>query len=143
MIDMGYLREAVLEDVERLEELEEQLFPDNCFGARLLETELSYGHGLVYEVSGSIVAYALARVEGELVDITRLGVVSGHRKRGLATQLLTEAMKLAPKAMLMVRRENEVALHLYYRFGFHICGVTIGGSWVMLHGFGSGRRPTL
>jgi ribosomal protein S18 acetylase RimI-like enzyme len=114
------MRVALPEDVEELARIEAELFPDNCFNERTLLYELQSSRGWVVEKEGKLLGYVLARVENDLVDILRLGVVPGHHRQGIATRLLTKALSLAPKAMLTVKKDNVAALSLYFEFGFRI-----------------------
>ena len=133
-----HVREATLDDAEALEALEQELFPDNCFGIQTLKSELMHGDGWVLERDGEIVAYALIRTDGHLTDLTRLGVLDKHRRQGYATILLFKAMTRASKTMLTVRRDNTAALSLYKRWGFHIVG-RLENSWVMLLATSDGK----
>jgi ribosomal-protein-alanine N-acetyltransferase len=67
------------------------------------------------------------RVADEL-HINNLAVLPAHRRRGIATTLLTYVLKEgarlgARSATLEVRRSNEEARRLYERFGFTASGV--------------------
>jgi ribosomal-protein-alanine N-acetyltransferase len=67
------------------------------------------------------------RVLDEL-HINNLAVMPGRRREGIGSALLThvvrEGTKLgAKRATLEVRRSNEIARHLYERFGFTVAGV--------------------
>ena len=126
------MRRALPDDVELLERLEAELFPDNCMNARSLAIELEHGVCFLEEEA----AYLLARVDGDLVDILRVGVLGPYRKIGVGSRLLTVALKLAPRAMLMARKDNVGALRLYHSFGFHIVG-EYDDSWVMTTSCGS------
>jgi len=125
------MRRATQEDVDALEELDMQLFPDSCLGSMTLSTELEHGDAWVIVLCQTIIAYVITRTEGDLVDILRIGVSPSHRRKGLATSLLTKAMCLAPVAMLTVRKDNEMALRMYHQRGFHIVGTTSCASWLM------------
>lgn len=128
------MRLAEPTDCSRLEHIEYKLFPDNGFNEYTLKCELTVGRCWVVERQGEIVAYLLARVDGGLIDIMRVGVLPGFQGRGIGTKLVKMAMTQAPQAMLCVRKENKGALRLYRSLGFHITGVvdTPGlVSWVM------------
>jgi ribosomal protein S18 acetylase RimI-like enzyme len=124
------MRRALPEDVEELERLEATLFPDNCMNARTLAIELKHGVCILERNDEGIGAYLLARIDGDLVDIMRVGVLEHYRRAGIASRMLTMALKLAPKAMLMVRKDNMGAIRLYHSFGFQITG-EFEESWVM------------
>ena len=125
------MRKALLEDVDELAALERELFPDNCFNERTLNNELKLSKCWVEERDGKLIGYVLVRIEDDMADILRLGVLPGYHKQGVATRLLTRALQETPGVMLTVRKENDPALSLYFSFGFQIIGET-EGSWVML-----------
>lgn len=128
------MRPALAEEVEEIEQLEMELFPENCMNARTLANELKHGKCWVVEDDDrKVIGYVLARVDNDIVDILRLGVRSGHRCHGLGSRLLRRAMLEAPRAMLMVDKNNQPALRLYESYGFSVVG-TVTGSWVMTAG---------
>lgn len=117
------MRLAEPTDCLRLAYMEAVLFPDNCFNELTLQKELKVGRCWIVERRGLVVAYLLARVEGNLLDIMRIGVMLAFQGRGIGTQLIEMAMTQAPKIVLCVRKNNEGALRLYHRLGFQIVGV--------------------
>ena len=128
------MRLAEPTDCARLEYLENVLFPDNSFNEYTLVNELLLGRCWVVERRGKIVAYLLARIDGELIDIMRVGVLPEFQEKGIGTQMLHAALTQAPEAMLCVRKKNKRALKLYRRLGFTIVGETPNRdlpSWVM------------
>ena len=127
------MRHALPEDMEELAELEAELFPDNCFNSYTLRHELKFSRCWVVEAEHKLAAYILARVDGDLVDIIRVGVREEHRRQGLAYRLMMKALSLAPKAALMVVKTNRPALRLYQDLGFKISG-DLRGSWLMVRG---------
>ncbi len=125
------MRIALKEDLEDLERLEIALFPENCFNEYSLAIELDHGKCWVEERDGKVVAYLLARIIGDLVDVLRVGVLPGYRRSGIADRLMNVAMREAPNTMLMVRKNNPGAIKLYLQLGFEIDGQT-EDSWTML-----------
>lgn len=110
--------------------LEMLLFPDNCFNEKTLAEEIKIGEGFVIYEDEFLVGYLLARREGDVLDILRLGVRLDCQHDGLGTELLSAAIKDEPHVILTVRKDNGKALNLYYKFGFEIVGVS-EYSWVM------------
>jgi len=119
-----------------------KLFHDNCLGAKLIESEIEYGTGWVVVVGCDVVAYLLARFDGYMVDITRVGVLPEHQRIGHATNLLNRAIENIPSAMLTVKKDNVKARRLYCRLGFNIVGDTGFGSWVMHRTTSGGTSPS-
>lgn len=127
------LRSVVLPgDLPGLLVLEAALFPRFMWSERLLEAELGRGPGWV--IGYVPVAYVLARVDGPIVDITRLGVTPAWQGRGFGAELLEKVIGLGKETMLTVEKANTRALKLYLRHGFRIAGALSCDAWVM-------RRP--
>lgn len=129
------MRPATLDDIAEIVELEYLLFPENNFNEVTLANELVLGKGWVIYEQGQLIAYMLLRSDGEVTDITRLGVMPGHQRKGHGTLLLQEAIKTP--AMLTVHKNNVGALRLYLRHDFRIIGTLPEGGWVML------RQPSV
>ena len=127
------MREAAAADVEALEEMENTIFPDNSMNARTLLNEMNFSKCLVEERDGRLVGYLLARVEHDVVDILRVGVLPTWQRRGIAKGLLVTALGMAKKATLLVRKGNDPAIKLYIELGFKIVGhLPHENSWLML-----------
>lgn len=127
------MREALLEDVDVLEEMENAIFPDNAMNSRTLLNELQCGKCFVEEQEGRIAGYILTRVEGDLVDILRVGVRPEFHRQGIARKLMERAIPLARRAVLLVRKGNDPAIKLYLSLGFKIVGHLLNDdSWLML-----------
>lgn len=126
-------------DLPALLRLETLLFPDHSWGERLLQHQLEQGRGWVASLDDSGAnAYALARDDGPIIDITRLGVAPEWHRRGLGSQLLKAVIGIGKDTMLTVEKRNAVALKLYLAHGFRIAGQLTGaqawhegGAWVM------------
>ena len=116
------MRRVARNDADELAELEALLFPDNNFNETTLASEIDLGFGWVLTNGGAIVAYALVRDDGQLLDLTRLGVHPVYQSSGLGTILLEEVVRMNRQTMLTVRAENRGALRLYFRHGFEIVG---------------------
>lgn len=123
------MRAICVDDAEAIEALEIELF-ENSFNATTIRREIERGEGWVVEEDGELVGYLLATRDGKMLDITRLGVRTGHQRRGIGTELLKKVLE-HDELMLCVRRENWPAIKVYYRQGFRILGHT-EDSWVML-----------
>lgn len=117
---------------EELSDHDMSLF-DNGFGPSQMRAEIDAGSCLITSIDMELAGYALTRQQGELVDITRLAILPNFRKQGCGRRLLRELLRLhdAPRYMLNVRKDNDVALELYMAEGFKIKG-TVGDSWLML-----------
>jgi ribosomal-protein-alanine N-acetyltransferase len=120
-------------DADVIAELEMQVFPENCFNETTIAGEIQRGFGWVIELAGDVVAYALVRDDGYILDLTRLGVRADCRGMGLGSMLLDKLLTRRRDVMLTVRPTNETALRLYRKRGFQIVGRFRDESgWVML-----------
>lgn len=128
------MRPLVVKDAAAVEELEIELFPDNCLNQRSLTREISVGVGLAEEREGKLVAYMLGRwdFDEQLLDILRLGVLKHARRQGIASAMLRDLTDhVACDVMLTVAKGNVPAIKLYRGFGFQIIGETRRNNWVM------------
>lgn len=123
------MRRALPEDAEEISQLEMEFFPEDWLNPWSVRQEMRHDHVWVTG-DGEVTGYLIARVEGDLVDILRVGVRKDQRGNGLGFRLMTKAMSMAPRAVLMVRRDNEAAIGLYLGLGFRIVG-QFGKSWTM------------
>jgi ribosomal-protein-alanine N-acetyltransferase len=111
-------------DVARLEA--ENLGPDAWSAALVSEGvngDLPTVHYLVAEVAGHAAGYAVASVAGDVTELQRIAVDVSHRRTGIASALLAEAVALAGGAgsdrlLLEVREDNAGALAFYAGRGF-------------------------
>src|SRR3954462_2411028 len=108
---MNYsLRLATTDDVQRLVNLEYELFPENNFNEKTLTNEILQGTTWVAYAGSTLLGYCLCRMwDKTLIDILRLGVVEEVRKYGIGTKLLQSALAYADNAMLTVRKGNDPA----------------------------------
>jgi len=134
MADKGlHIREMTLDDVPRVAELEQDIFPAPWSEegiANLLEKRRHAG-AVIGEVQKSIVAYAFYWVVAGEMHIANIAVDRNFRRRkigeGLLTRILADAAgEGAVYAFLEVRASNSPAIRLYEKFGFHQIGVRKG-----------------
>jgi ribosomal protein S18 acetylase RimI-like enzyme len=127
------VRVATFDDIPVLVDIEQRLFPLNAMNDTMLERELAVGGGLV--VGTVPCAYALLRDDGVRLDITRLGVVPEHQRKGFGELLLAHVVARGRRTMLTVAKSNRVALRLYLRHGFEVVGeLTEAAAWLMERG---------
>jgi ribosomal-protein-alanine N-acetyltransferase len=80
---------------------------------------------------GQVLGYLSAWLIYEELRIHNLAVAPSCRRRGIAAGLLQHALRMGrdsgcQEAVLEVRPENQAALALYRRFGFHPAGTRAG-----------------
>jgi ribosomal protein S18 acetylase RimI-like enzyme len=126
------IRTATLEDNHLIADLECKIFPDNCFNEKTIADTLKAGGGLIAENLDTPFGYAVYKLDDNMVDVLRLGVLPQARRLGVGEALLQECMKLNDYTMLTVSQENQPAISLYRKLGFQIAGwIPSHGSWVM------------
>jgi [ribosomal protein S18]-alanine N-acetyltransferase len=88
---------------------------------------VSRGVAWAAELEGRVAGILIGRAAADEFEILNLAVGRACRRRGVATKLVTTALKDAQfagakKTFLEVRASNEVAIALYMRLGFRVCG---------------------
>ena len=79
------------------------------------------------ELDGRVAGILIGQVAANELEILNLAVAKAHRRRGIATQLLTAALESARAAgaresYLEVRASNEAGIAFYSRMGFRVSG---------------------
>ena len=136
------LREMRWWDIDRVLELEKDLFPEDAWSRGMFWSELAHARGpeatrryVVAEICGSadarIVGYAGLAASGDLGDIQTIAVARDQWGTGLVGLLLTELLRAATafecaEVMLECRIDNIRAQKLYERFGFEAIGFRRG-----------------
>lgn len=116
---------ATEDQLDELVALDRRLFGVDAWSRELLAGELTTpGHRLtVAHVDGRLAGYAGTVVVGDLADLLRIGVAPQHRRSGLASRLLADAVAGAEldgagEMLLEVSRENAGAIAFYRHHGF-------------------------
>ncbi|WEP00237.1 ribosomal protein S18-alanine N-acetyltransferase [Streptomyces sp. FXJ1.172] len=124
-------------DIDRVLELEKDLFPEDAWSRGMFWSELAHARGaeatrryLVAEEDG-IVGYAGLAASGDQADVQTIAVARAHQGTGLGGQLLTELLRAATafechEVLLECRVDNVAAQKLYERFGFEPIGFRRG-----------------
>jgi ribosomal-protein-alanine N-acetyltransferase len=89
----------------------------SIFGSAIL------GTSWIAEQDGCVAGFLIGRDVADEFEILNMAVARAHRRRGIAGQLVREALQSAGKqgakrAYLEVRASNEAAISLYQRHGF-------------------------
>jgi ribosomal-protein-alanine N-acetyltransferase len=82
-----------------------------------------HGMAWVAEQNGCVAGFLIGRAVADEFEILNMGVARAHRRRGIAGQLVQEALQCSRKAgarraHLEVRASNQAAISLYKRYGF-------------------------
>lgn len=132
------LREMRWWDIDRVLELEKNLFPEDAWSRGMFWSELAHARGpeatrryVVAEDGDRIVGYAGLAASGDLADIQTIAAARDHWGTGLGGVLLTELLRAATtfecaEVMLECRVDNVRAQKLYERFGFEAIGFRRG-----------------
>jgi ribosomal protein S18 acetylase RimI-like enzyme len=112
------VRPATTDDVGEVTALEDELFGPDAWSEASVREELT-GSGrrsAVATADGVVVGYAVTARAGDLVDLHRIAVQPGLRRRGVARQLL--AALAEGETLLEVSARNDGALAFYAAEGF-------------------------
>ncbi|MFI6566371.1 ribosomal protein S18-alanine N-acetyltransferase [Streptomyces sp. NPDC050534] len=133
------LREMRWWDIDRVLELEKDLFPEDAWSRGMFWSELAHARGaeatrrylVAEDGDGRLVGYAGVASSGDLADIQTIAVARDQWGTGLGGLLLTELLKAATafecaEVMLECRIDNVRAQKLYERFGFEAIGFRRG-----------------
>jgi ribosomal-protein-alanine N-acetyltransferase len=117
-------------DLREVMELERRVFPEPWSHA-VFASELALRHGRRYRtarIGRALVGYTGMMFVDDEAHVTTLGVSAAHRRHGIATELLLDALRHAVadgthEVSLEVAASNDAAQSLYRRFGFAPVGV--------------------
>lgn len=132
------LREMRWWDLDRVMELEEELFPEDAWSRGMFWSELAHARGrdatrhyVVAESGPRLVGYAGLAVFDRTGDVQTIASARDHWGTGLGARLLTDLLTAATafecrEVLLEVRVDNARAQRLYERFGFEPIGIRRG-----------------
>ncbi len=124
------IREMQVGDLDRVCELEKQVFPNvrlkKNIAYEVLENSLSFAY--VVEKDQSVIGYAIywrVDTEAHLLDFT---VDKNYRRKQIGGSLLSYLIndwksKKIQAGHLEVRRSNDAGRNLYLKYGFEVAGV--------------------
>ncbi|WP_445518414.1 ribosomal protein S18-alanine N-acetyltransferase [Streptomyces sp. NEAU-174] len=125
-------------DLERVMELEEELFPEDAWSRGMFWSELAHARGrdatrhyVVAEEGARLAGYAGLAVVDRTGDVQTIAAARDHWGTGLGARLLTDLLTAATafecrEVLLEVRVDNARAQRLYERFGFEPIGIRKG-----------------
>jgi ribosomal-protein-alanine acetyltransferase len=112
------LRPATADDVAAVHALEAEVFGVDAWSEPSVREELTGPRRrAVLACDPEVVGYAVTSTVADVVDLQRIAVRPGHRRRGLARSLLA-AVSDDGRMLLEVSAANEAALRLYAAEGF-------------------------
>lgn len=121
------IRPATTDDVDAIAGLEWENLGRDAWSRALVEEgvagELPTIHYLVADDGDDVVGHAVVSVVADISELQRIAVDAAHRRAGLATSLLDEAVGLArdegaDRLLLEVREDNAGAIAFYVARGF-------------------------
>ena len=126
----GHLTRLSLTDIARMAALHAQAFPaSEAWSERQFEDLLAQDSMRAYAIDdrGSLLVFGVIQIVLDQAEILTLATASKHRRRGVATRLLTEVegefIGLGFKKWLLdVAADNPGALAFYQKTGFEIDG---------------------
>jgi [ribosomal protein S18]-alanine N-acetyltransferase len=121
------IRPATAADVDEIAWLEQENLGEDAWSRALVEEgvsgKLPTVHYLVAEYGVVVVGHAVVSAVGDISELQRIAVDTAHRRHGVATSLLEEAVGLArsegaDRLLLEVREDNTGAIAFYAARGF-------------------------
>lgn len=114
------IRDATLDDVDFIAELELSLFPEYHVNEYMLGKVIKAGMIQVFDHVG----YISTAWGPELIDILRVGVNPTHQGRGIGRALMEKVISQAwLPLVLTVKIDNTRAQNLYKKLGFKLAGI--------------------
>lgn len=97
------------------------------YDARLMSAYLASDRTVVAQDGGSVVGYAMCRVDRDHGIIGRLAVIPARRREGIASALLSDTLRYlgrrgVRRTVLYTQADNGPARRLYQQFGFEEAG---------------------
>ncbi len=120
------IRDMVAEDIDRVEELENEVFPDPWPRSAFEEQISGEGWGaIVAEWGGEVVGYGCYYIVDVEAHLTNIAVVPEQRRKLVANRILDTILERAVEAgcqyvILEVRRSNTAARAFYEKHGFRL-----------------------
>lgn len=122
------IREATINDLDKLTALEKELFKDDAWSKDIFLQDMNenpYAYIYVYEENNEIVGYIMPWFAYENAELANIGVTKKQQGKGIASKMMDyfflEANKRGcTKYSLEVRVSNTSAIHLYEKYGFTI-----------------------
>lgn len=121
-------------DAAAIAALDWELFPELCLNETSILREIKIGWGLVAtDQKGKVIGFLMARMDGPIADIIRIGITKKHQGKGEGRAMLKMAIEeLSCTMMLTVRRDNEVAKKLYLSEGFKPASTERAGGVILV-----------
>jgi len=121
------VRRAVPADVPAVSRLEDECLGVDAWSEGLVREGIAGALPtviyLVAEIDDAVVGHAVVSTAGDIAELQRIAVGAAHRRSGVASALLAEALEVAGRTeadrlLLEVREDNQAALAFYARSGF-------------------------
>ena len=119
-----------MQTVFQLANIEKECFGKDAWSINALIGEFNnkFSHFFAYTVDGKIVGYVCVRIMYEEAQICNIAVLTEHRRKGIATQLLQTVAAFATeqgceRAELEVNVQNLPAVEMYRKNGYKEEGI--------------------
>ena len=122
--------EFSMQTVFQLANIEKDCFGRDAWSINALISEFNnkFSHFFAYRIDDNIVGYACVRIMYEEAQICNIAVLTEHRRKGIATQLLKTVAAFATeqgceRAELEVNVQNLPAVEMYRKNGYKEVGI--------------------
>ena len=93
------------------------------FDVKYIRDKMKRDYFVVADEGGIIGCVRLSIVDIDLAEIRTMCVDEGHRKKGIATQLMNETMKISKakkirKLITRTKADNKIAINFFKKFNF-------------------------
>jgi len=130
MNDILRIREMLLEDIPKVAEMEQEIFPTpwSETGMRDLLIKNPICKGIIAETENKIAGYGFFWVVADELHIANIAVQKGYRRRQFGEKLLLKMIEYgrrngAEYAILEVRESNIPAIMMYRKYGFQVTDI--------------------
>jgi len=117
--------------VQRIAELEQELFPENWLSESTILGELERGPCFIALTANGVDGYLQTSLKEGVLDVLRVGVTRNAQGNGIGEALMLRVLDVPHTlCILTVVKDNIPALALYKKLGFELYG-DLGRAWVL------------
>ncbi|MCJ8341282.1 MAG: ribosomal protein S18-alanine N-acetyltransferase [Cetobacterium sp.] len=115
------IREAKLEDIEKIENMEKKIFPSSFYSINSLKEMMGNKNYYIYMYidEKEILGYIILHDSIDVIEIMKIATKKDSRNTGIGKKLLEKTKEVFEQNIFLeVRESNEIAQNFYKNFGF-------------------------